>query len=80
MLPFCALQGRENPLKHWALAGYKNGTQTGTRTQDQLVKSQLLYQLSYLRFGWIFALQACWRAWRAAKYGSRGCWQDIFLQ
>ena len=28
----------------------KNGTQTGTRTQDQLVKSQLLYQLSYLRF------------------------------
>ena|GEM_PF-2654167 len=25
-------------------------TQTGTRTQDQLVKSQLLYQLSYLRF------------------------------
>ena len=24
-------------------------TQTGTRTQDQLVKSQLLYQLSYLR-------------------------------
>ena len=26
-------------------------TQTGTRTQDQLVKSQLLYQLSYLRVG-----------------------------
>ena len=25
-------------------------TETGTRTQDQLVKSQLLYQLSYLRF------------------------------
>ena len=24
-------------------------TQTGIRTQDQLVKSQLLYQLSYLR-------------------------------
>ena len=58
----------------------ERSTQTGTRTQDQLVKSQLLYQLSYLRFGWIFALQACWRAWRAAKYGSRGCWQDIFLQ
>ena len=47
-------------------------TQTGTRTQDQLVKSQLLYQLSYLRFDWIFALQAYWRAWRGAKYGSRG--------
>ena len=27
----------------------RGGTQTGTRTQDQLVKSQLLYQLSYLR-------------------------------
>ncbi len=26
-------------------------TQAGIRTQDQLVKSQLLYQLSYLRVG-----------------------------
>ena len=31
----------------------KESTQTGTRTQDQLVKSQLLYQLSYLRL-WYF--------------------------
>jgi hypothetical protein len=29
----------------------KGSTKTGTRTQDQLVKSQLLYQLSYLRVG-----------------------------
>jgi len=28
----------------------KGNTRTGTRTQDQLVKSQLLYQLSYPRF------------------------------
>ena len=28
---------------------WKESTQTGIRTQDQLVKSQLLYQLSYLR-------------------------------
>ena len=38
-----------------ALAGARTlierNTQTGTRTQDQLVKSQLLYQLSYLRIG-----------------------------
>ena len=29
----------------------KGSTKTGIRTQDQLVKSQLLYQLSYLRVG-----------------------------
>ncbi len=39
---------KTNPLKHCCLAGCES-TQTGTRTQDQLVKSQLLYQLSYLR-------------------------------
>ena len=33
----------------------ENGTQTGTRTQDQLVKSQLLYQLSYLRLWYLDA-------------------------
>ena len=49
MLLFASSLGTKNPLKHWASAGYGNGTQTGTRTQDQLVKSQLLYQLSYLR-------------------------------
>ena len=34
-----------------ALAGNWNegSTRTGTRTQDQLIKSQLLYQLSYPR-------------------------------
>ena len=35
------------PLGNGALGS----TKTGTRTQDQLVKSQLLYQLSYLRVG-----------------------------
>ena len=40
---------RRNPLNYNELRGFENGTQTGTRTQDQLVKSQLLYQLSYLR-------------------------------
>ncbi len=28
---------------------YEGSTRTGTRTQDQLIKSQLLYQLSYPR-------------------------------
>ena len=37
---------------HWET---KQSTETGTRTQDQLVKSQLLYQLSYLRFLFVFA-------------------------
>ena len=31
------------------MMGYEGSTRTGTRTQDQLVKSQLLYQLSYPR-------------------------------
>ncbi len=31
--------------------GWGKSTQAGIRTQDQLVKSQLLYQLSYLRVG-----------------------------
>lgn len=26
---------------------FENGTPAGTRTRDQLIKSQLLYQLSY---------------------------------
>ncbi len=51
------ISGRKtrNPLIHWDEAGRESGTQTGTRTQDQLVKSQLLYQLSYLRitFGFV---------------------------
>ena len=42
----------------------KESTQTGIRTQDQLVKSQLLYQLSYLRLDWIslscFAERQTW--------------------
>ncbi len=28
---------------------FKNGTPTGTRTQDPMIKSHLLYQLSYGR-------------------------------
>ena len=35
--------------KPYKKGGFKKSTQTGIRTQDQLVKSQLLYQLSYLR-------------------------------
>ncbi len=35
----------------WKLGAERESTQTGIRTQDQLVKSQLLYQLSYLRVG-----------------------------
>ena len=42
------------------VAGHlKESTQTGIRTQDQLVKSQLLYQLSYLRLDWIFFSLTC---------------------
>ncbi len=36
--------------------GWGESTQAGIRTQDQLVKSQLLYQLSYLRVGFGFAV------------------------
>ncbi len=32
----------------------KESTRTGTRTQDQLIKSQLLYQLSYPRIDFLF--------------------------
>ncbi len=42
----------------------RRSTETGTRTQDQLVKSQLLYQLSYLRF--LYPLG------RRGKWGSSG--------
>ena len=34
----------QNPLGQ---AGFGNGGRTGTRTLNQLIKSQLLYQLSY---------------------------------
>ena len=36
--------------------GWGESTQAGIRTQDQLVKSHLLYQLSYLRGGFGFAV------------------------
>ena len=41
---------REMPdeLKALPVFGEKGSGKTGIRTQDQLVKSQLLYQLSYL--------------------------------
>jgi hypothetical protein len=68
LFAFGRITDAQNPLKHWALAGYENGTQTGTRTQDQLVKSQLLYQLSYLRIDWIFCFASLTGRWAGAKY------------
>ena len=51
--PMTTFGGKEKTAKPVVMSGHKNGTQTGTRTQDQLVKSQLLYQLSYLRVRWL---------------------------
>ena len=36
-------------MSNFGAAFHDGSTRTGTRTQDQLVKSQLLYQLSYPR-------------------------------
>jgi hypothetical protein len=36
-------KSHSNPYKHWVLSGRS----AGTRTLDPLIKSQLLYQLSY---------------------------------
>ena len=52
LIPLCYLfevTRNKKPANHLWFSGFRNYTQTGTRTQDQLVKSQLLYQLSYLR-------------------------------
>ena len=54
------MDGRLDTKKPALVAGHlKESTQTGIRTQDQLVKSQLLYQLSYLRLDWIFFSLTC---------------------
>ena len=69
---------RRNPLNYNELRGFENGTQTGTRTQDQLVKSQLLYQLSYLRISWVCCHVSLARTGAGAKYVSAIISQDKF--
>ena len=46
---------------------YEGSTRTGTRTQDQLIKSQLLYQLSYPRLH--FRLRGAGRIEAGLKIG-----------
>ncbi len=49
-------------------------TWTGIRTQDQLVKSQLLYQLSYPRIGMFASLSLSGRIIKPQPY----LWQYFF--
>ena len=38
---------KQNPFKHWLKVMFKGGRRARARTGDPLIKSQLLYQLSY---------------------------------
>ena len=42
-------QQKKTPANLTGVKLKKNGTPTGTRTQDPMIKSHLLYQLSYGR-------------------------------